>query len=98
MSVTWNGSTLESGTNGAADLARLRTPRWHGWHAARRGLGGTLHRLGVAPIVIQHILIRHSNVSTTADYYIKTAADDVRNAMEIFEKTVVGLNGADERT
>jgi hypothetical protein len=38
-------------------------------------------------MVIQRIL-RHSNVSTTANYYIKTAADDVRNAMAIFEKTV----------
>jgi hypothetical protein len=30
--------------------------------------------------VIQRIL-RHANVSTTATYYIKTAADDVRNEM-----------------
>jgi integrase len=64
-----------------------RLPRWHGWHAARRGLGSNLYRLGVPPMVIQRIL-RHSNVSTTANYYIKTAADDVRNAMAIFEKTV----------
>ena len=31
-------------------------------------------------MVIQRIL-PHENVSTTATYYIKTAADDVRNAM-----------------
>jgi integrase len=31
-------------------------------------------------MVIQRIL-RHANVSTTATYYIKTAAADVRNAM-----------------
>jgi hypothetical protein len=30
-------------------------------------------------MVIQRIL-RHANVSTTATYYIKTAADDVRSA------------------
>jgi integrase len=64
-----------------------RLPQWHGWHAARRGLGSNLYRLGVPPMVIQRIL-RHSNVSTTANYYIKTAADDVRNAMAKFEKTV----------
>ena len=38
-------------------------------------------------MVIQRIL-RHSNVSTTANYYIKTAADDVRNAMAKLEETV----------
>ncbi|MDP9160051.1 MAG: site-specific integrase, partial [Acidobacteriota bacterium] len=62
-------------------------PQWHGWHAARRGLGSNLYRLGVPPMVIQRIL-RHSNVSTTANYYIKTAADDVRSAMAKLEKTV----------
>ncbi|MGD1216656.1 MAG: tyrosine-type recombinase/integrase [Terriglobales bacterium] len=41
--------------------------------AARRGLGSNLYRLGVPDIVIQRIL-RHANVSTTATYYIKTAA------------------------
>jgi integrase len=64
-----------------------RLPQWHGWHAARRGLGSNLYRLGVPPMVIQRIL-RHSNVSTTSNYYIKTAADDVRNAMAKLEKTV----------
>jgi integrase len=38
-------------------------------------------------MVIQRIL-RHANVSTTATYYIKTAADDVRNAMAKLEKQV----------
>lgn len=57
-----------------------RIPRRHGWHAARRGLGSNLYRLGVPDIVIQRIL-RHANVSTSAKYYIKTAANDVRSAM-----------------
>jgi hypothetical protein len=49
-------------------------PRWHRWHAARRGLGSNVNRLGVPEIVIQGIL-RHANVinSVTATYYIKTA-------------------------
>src|SRR5262249_17807808 len=53
-----------------------RLPEWRGWHAARHGLGSNLYRLGVPEKVIQRIL-RHANVSTTATYYIKTAADDV---------------------
>jgi len=62
-------------------------PQWHGWHAARRGLGSNLYRLGVPDMVIQRIL-RHANVSTTATYYIKTAADDVRTAMSKLENQI----------
>ena len=62
-------------------------PEWHGWHAARRGLGSNLYRLGVPDMVIQRIL-RHANVSTTATYYIKTAADDVRSAMTKLENNI----------
>jgi integrase len=64
-----------------------RYPEWHGWHAARRGLGSNLYRLGVLDMVIQRIL-RHANVSTTAAYYIKTVADDVRNAMSKLERNI----------
>lgn len=38
-------------------------------------------------MVIQRIL-RHANVSTTATYYIKTAADDVRKAMTKLENNI----------
>jgi integrase len=64
-----------------------RLPEWHGWHAARRGLGSNLYPLGVPDMVIQRIL-RHANVSTTLTYYIKTAADDVRKAMRTLENGV----------
>jgi integrase len=64
-----------------------KIPEWHGWHAARRGLGSNLYRLGVPDMVIQRIL-RHANVSTTATYYIKTAAVDVRSAMAKLEQNV----------
>jgi len=64
-----------------------RIPGWQGWHAARRGLGSNLYRLGVPDMVIQRIL-RHANVSTTATYYIKTASDDVRMAMTKLENQV----------
>jgi hypothetical protein len=49
--------------------------------------GSNLYALGVPEIVIQRIL-RHANVSTTATYYIKTAAHDVKNAMEKLEKHI----------
>jgi len=38
-------------------------------------------------MVIQRIL-RPANVSTTATYYIKTAADDVRKAMTTLENRI----------
>lgn len=63
------------------------SPEWHGWHAARRGLGSNLYRLGVPDMVIQRIL-RHASLSTTATYYIKSGADDVRNAMAKLEQNV----------
>jgi len=46
-----------------------------------------MYRLGVPEKVIQQIL-RHANVSTTATYYIKTAADDVRTAMAKLEDRI----------
>lgn len=64
-------------------------PEWHGWHAARRGLGTNLYRLGVSEKTIQAIL-RHANVSTTNTYYIKSAAEDTRVAMAKLEKLVTG--------
>ncbi len=64
-----------------------RIPEWHGWHAARRGLGSNLYRLGVPDMVIQRIL-RHANVSTTPTYDIKTAAADVRTAMATLENHI----------
>jgi integrase len=64
-----------------------RIPEWHGWHAARRGLGSNLYRLGVPDMLIQRIS-RHANVSTTATYNIKTATVDVRSAMTKLENHI----------
>lgn len=64
-----------------------RIPEWHGFHAARRGLGSNLYRLGVADKVIQQIL-RHSNVAVTLGYYIKSNSSDVAEAMEKFEQNI----------
>jgi integrase len=62
---------------------------WHGWHAFRRGLSTTLHRLGVPDKDTQQIL-RHANVRTTQESYIKTATTDAVIAMKMLE-TAVGL-------
>jgi len=60
--------------------------KWHGWHAFRRGLASNLHRLGVSDKVIQQIL-RHANVSTTMNIYVKTVSADAANAMKHLETT-----------
>lgn len=68
---------------------------WHGWHAFRRGLATNLHRLGVSDKVIQQIL-RHANVTTTMNIYVKTASADAENAMKTLETmcaTTVQLMG-----
>jgi integrase len=57
---------------------------WHGWHAFRRGLATNLHRLGVSDKVIQQIL-RHANVTTTMNIYVKTVSADAANAMKYLE-------------
>jgi len=58
---------------------------WHGWHAFRRGLATNLHRLGVSDKVIQQIL-RHANVSTRMNIYVKTVSADATIAMKTLER------------
>jgi integrase len=92
------GKTEPKHPNTDHDYKRdARIPEWHGWHAARRGLGSNLYRLGVPDMVIQRIL-RHSNVSTTATYYIKTAAGDVRNAMTMLETHITAAGRSKKET
>jgi integrase len=57
---------------------------WHGWHSFRRGLATNLHRLGVDDKTIQAIM-RHSNISTTQNIYIKSAPADSIAAMKQLE-------------
>jgi len=72
----------------APALREASITSWRGWHACRRGLGTNLYRLGVPDVVIQRIL-RHANVSTTTAYYVKPAADDVRDAMAKLENSLL---------
>ncbi len=60
---------------------------WHGWHAFRRGLSTTLHRLGVPDKDIQQIL-RHASINVTQESYIKTTTSDALNAMRLLERVV----------
>jgi integrase len=70
-------------------------PRWHGWHAFRRGLATNLHQLGVADKDIQAIL-RHSNIGVTMNIYVKSVAESQVDAMDLlgeeFEKQRVVVN------
>jgi integrase len=56
-------------------------PRWHGWHAFRRGLATNLHALGVDDKTIQAIL-RHSNVGLTMNVYVKSVSESQVTAMD----------------
>ncbi len=62
-------------------------PRWHGWHAFRRGLATNLHDLGVPDKTIQAIL-RHANVAVTQNSYIKTLDSQSVAAMRQLESLV----------
>ncbi len=57
---------------------------WYGWHAFRRGLATNLHRLGVSDKVIQQIL-RHANVTSTINIYVKMVTRDAEEAMKRLE-------------
>jgi Phage integrase family len=59
---------------------------WYGWHAFRRGLATNLHRLGVSDKVIQQIL-RHANVTTTINIYVKMVTRDAEDAMKRLESS-----------
>jgi integrase len=65
----------------ALKAARLK---WHGWHAYRRGLASKLKELGVDDMVIQRIM-RHKDVSTTRNNYIKVRDEGVAAAMRQLE-------------
>jgi len=60
---------------------------WRGWHAFRRGLATNLYRIGVSDKVIQAIL-RHANLSTTMNVYVKTVDGDSVKAMKALENSV----------
>jgi integrase len=76
-------------------------PKWHGWHAFRRGIATNLHQLGVADKDIQAIL-RHSNIGITMNIYVKSVAESQVDAMDLlgeeFEKQDLLGNSREPRT
>jgi integrase len=59
-------------------------PRWHGFHAFRRGLATSLYDLGVDDFMIQQIL-RQADVETTRRHYIKPLPEQSIAAMAKLE-------------
>jgi len=91
-----SGLIFRSSTGTSLDLAQLARKvirpalkgsgvEWHGWHAFRRGLATNLYRLGVPDKTIQAIL-RHSNLSTTMNTYVKSVSADATAAMRALEE------------
>ena len=62
-------------------------PRWHGWHAYRRGLATTLYDLGVDDLMASKIL-RHGDVAVTRQHYIKTTTEQSIAAMAKLESAL----------
>jgi integrase len=56
-------------------------PKWRGWHCFRRSLASNLYSLGVKPKVIQAVL-RHSDISTTMEFYVETSEIESRDALD----------------
>ena len=63
------------------------TIRWSGYHGFRRGLASNLLGLGVNPKIIQAIL-RHSDVTTTLQFYTLVPDEDTRIAMQKLEDSI----------
>jgi integrase len=61
--------------------------QWAGFHGFRRGLASNLFSLGVNPKVVAAIL-RHSDVATTLQWYIKTPDAETRAAMDKLENRI----------
>jgi integrase len=74
-----------------------KLPKWHGWHAFRRGLATNLYRLGVSDKIIQAIL-RHANVSTTMNIYVKTVSEDSIVAMHKLDSVLCANRALDATT
>jgi integrase len=60
---------------------------WHGWHGFRRGLATNMHGLGVADREIQDTL-RHANIKTTQQSYIKPIRASQKNAMVLINSAM----------
>jgi len=75
----------------SADHEFRPLPKWRGWYACRRG-GGTL-ATAVESQLAAKSLLRHSNIATTQQYYIKSVPSEAVRAVEkmdaLFQKSNV---------
>ena len=66
-----------------------KLPEWHGWYALRRGLATLATSLDSQ--LAAKSLLRHSNVHTTQQFYIKSVPADALRAVEkmdaLFQKS-----------
>ena len=69
--------------------------KWVGWHGFRRGLATNLYRLGVSDKTIQAIL-RHANVSTTMNLYVKAVGSDAVAAMQALDRVLCNDYATDQ--
>ena len=60
---------------------------WCGYHGFRRGLATNLKTLGVGDMVIKQIL-RHADVKTTQESYIKVEREVAQAAMRKLERAL----------
>ena len=61
--------------------------KWHGWHSFRRGLATNLYVLGIPDKTIQAIL-RHADLSTTMNKYVKSISAEAAAAMKSLENVI----------
>lgn len=69
--------------------------QWEGFHGFRRGLASNLFGLGVNPKVIAAIL-RHSDISTTLQFYIQTPDAESRAALAKLEERIAARNASQQ--
>jgi integrase len=86
------GHSLDLNACYQKDVLKRAGIAWHGWHGFRRGLASNPNRIGVDVSVIQRIL-RHSNVATTQNHYIKSASPDAIAAMRQFPEALLCSRG-----
>jgi integrase len=73
----------EKGEHDAADHDFKPLPEWHGWYALRRGLA-TL-ATSIDSQLAAKSLLRHSNVQTTQQFYIKSVPEDALRAVKTMD-------------
>jgi integrase len=64
---------------------------WHGWHGYRRGLATNLNAHHVDAKTIQTIM-RHSNIKTTMNIYVKAVDETRRDAMDLLGQNFATCN------